>query len=532
MSHKDNSDTRSTGEGGWFYAENELFSVFAPLIGADGVAVYMAMCRLIPLAAVDPDRQVTTRAVEEASTVSRSQADRKIKEIVRLGMVQAISQGRNRPSAYRLLSLRQLSLVGVMELRRRLSGVPQGDTDAAGQASDGDASLTPLASQGPHSGVIAHLSASAEAITFPDAPAASVEGGVPRRDTDAKVGRNEPGVPERGLGVPESGFGVPKKALGVPESGFVKEEKEEEEDKYPPTPQGGRGVSSERDRDQDRGKGKSKSKSKDSRLVLETVVVGAELVLPDPECRPGESRFPLNAGIAARWVLAQCGISHSRGMESTVVSQLSLAMIDRASVLLGNAQGMASQWAEYQKYVAAGELKFQWGAKAFFGEGYWRKPDTWPWKPEVQAGATYRDAAVGMNSAEAETEREQRIAARGLQVAEWIRANAKAIGELEVPPEAAAMLSVVCGHLESLAHHAIAGVAERELIRDSLQIEREMLEALETTVPAVAEVAADIRKRSAAAAVPMNPEQLHTMLRVRVSNMLGTPFLDIRTAPG
>jgi hypothetical protein len=30
---------------GWFWAQNELFDVFQPLIGANGMTVYMATCR-------------------------------------------------------------------------------------------------------------------------------------------------------------------------------------------------------------------------------------------------------------------------------------------------------------------------------------------------------------------------------------------------------------------------------------------------------------------------------------------------------
>jgi hypothetical protein len=128
MSHKDNADLRNTGEGGWFYAEHELFSVFVPLIGPDGGMVYMAMCRLIPLAAIDPDRQVTVRSVSLESGVSKSTTQRKMEQIVRLGMVLETPGSRKRPSTYKLESLRKVAAVGIVALRMRL-GVPPGDTD-------------------------------------------------------------------------------------------------------------------------------------------------------------------------------------------------------------------------------------------------------------------------------------------------------------------------------------------------------------------------------------------------------------------
>ena len=118
-----NADLRNTGEGGWCYTEHELFRVFLPLIGADGGMVYMAMTRLVPLAAVREELPVTVEAVSRESCVSRSTAHRKMRELVQLGMVLETRSSSRRPSAYQLPPLRELARVGEPELRRRLDAL-------------------------------------------------------------------------------------------------------------------------------------------------------------------------------------------------------------------------------------------------------------------------------------------------------------------------------------------------------------------------------------------------------------------------
>lgn len=231
MSHKDNMDLRNTGDGGWFYAEHELFSVFAPLIGADGVAVYMAMCRLIPLAAVDPDRPVTMRVIEEASTVSRMQALRKKEQIVALGMVEETKSAARRPSTYKLVSLRQLALVGISELRRRL-GVPGWDTNGQEQRSgavlDGVQRNAQTASTRgePSKPSYGKVSEGGRA------PEASGKSGVPRRDTVASGGKHT----LVDLVVSQKKASVSQKQAPVSQNrgSLFKEEKEEESPLSPP----------------------------------------------------------------------------------------------------------------------------------------------------------------------------------------------------------------------------------------------------------------------------------------------------------
>jgi hypothetical protein len=230
MSHKDNMDLRNTGDGGWFYAEHELFSVFAPLIGPLGVSVYMAMCRLIPLAAVDPERQVTERAVMAAACVSKGTANRKMAEIVALGMVECSQTSNRRTPTYKLASLRNLALVGIAELNRRLGG-PAGTTDKdrypTDQELEGMAEGADPASMGGQTS----KAAVGEAAKGAKAPAASGENGGPRWTT------GRPAVETTLLDllvVQKTASVVQKTPLVVHPEPFFKEE--EEEDKYSPLP--------------------------------------------------------------------------------------------------------------------------------------------------------------------------------------------------------------------------------------------------------------------------------------------------------
>jgi hypothetical protein len=237
MSHKDNMDLRNTGDGGWFYAEHELFSVFVPLIGPDGGMVYMAMCRLIPLAAVDPDRPLTVRSCSEASGVSKSTAQRKMAQIVALGMVEEMRHGTRRPSTYKLVSLRKLGLVGIAELRGRL-GVPLGDTkeeESVGYATE----------QGEFPGAQSHageastpVPATVAALLAAKAPGGAGRDGVPRGDTEGHlrkialppepVSQKQPSVSQKEPSVSQNG-------------GFLFKEEKEEEQYSPVVPSQARG---------------------------------------------------------------------------------------------------------------------------------------------------------------------------------------------------------------------------------------------------------------------------------------------------
>lgn len=119
--HLQNLDYRSTSHGGWAFSEHEIWEVFTPLIEPFGTLVYLAMCRQIPLAAVNVDEQVTVRKIEQKSCVKRSTVAKKMREVVALGMIVEVpNPSPRRASAYQLVPLRELVKVGFEELERRL----------------------------------------------------------------------------------------------------------------------------------------------------------------------------------------------------------------------------------------------------------------------------------------------------------------------------------------------------------------------------------------------------------------------------
>src|SRR6185437_7133849 len=76
---------RDQRNGGWFWAQNELFDVFQPLIGVHGVSVYMTMCRQLG----DPksNGRLSLRDISRASGVSKSEVGRARAAMVVLGMI-------------------------------------------------------------------------------------------------------------------------------------------------------------------------------------------------------------------------------------------------------------------------------------------------------------------------------------------------------------------------------------------------------------------------------------------------------------
>jgi len=110
---------RDQRNGGWFWAQNELFDVFQPLIGVHGVSVYMTMCRQLG----DPksNGRLSLRDISRASGVSKSEVGRARAAMVVLGMIAEKATGTNTPSSFELLDLRAAAEVGPEELQRRLT---------------------------------------------------------------------------------------------------------------------------------------------------------------------------------------------------------------------------------------------------------------------------------------------------------------------------------------------------------------------------------------------------------------------------
>jgi hypothetical protein len=357
MSHKDNQDLRNTGDGGWFYAENELFSVFAPLIGADGIAVYMAMCRLIPLAAIDVDRPVTVRAVSEASCVSLGTTHRKMALIVGMGMLDEQRHSRQRPCTYKLLSLRKLAQVGVDALKARV-GVLRGNTDpeTVGVGTidtpdgNGESHAHSLAGRDD-----ANRTTLTGILLDRKPPARSGEDGVPPGNTEEvrwKSNGSEGAVFQKQAPV------FQKEASVFQNGGSYKEEEEEEDkDSTPPTPASGGVVSSIAT---SRHPGKSNGKN----------LPGEALTL-DPE-----GARAMQDAVAK--VMRECSLSEPRlavVIERAMLTEASGA--DDTPDWNGIAEAMIEARALHSQYARAGLIPYPKSVRRFFAEGLWKDHGVW-----------------------------------------------------------------------------------------------------------------------------------------------------------
>jgi hypothetical protein len=255
-------------------------------------------------------------------------------------------------------------------------------------------------------------------------------------------------------------------------------------------------------------------------------------VLPDPEAKPGEAAWALNVGVAARWVLGRCGISATAKMQrEVVIPQLALKVGVNGNPLWDAALLMALAWEAYQARVSAGQLRFQWGAAAFFGEGYWDRANVWPFKDQAP-GVPARTASVGMYQEKPEQAAEREAAARE-KTAAWVEANAGLIEKLDVPEGARAALVVVVNDMRGAAQELRDGGMGYEAVDAWLQeIERGMLEALVETVPAAKAAWKSVDERIAASATAVPEEQVWRMRRARVCNAIDAPYLGLRFMPG
>ncbi len=366
-----NADLRNTGEGGWCYTEHELFSVFLPLIGADGGMVYMAMTRLVPLAAVRAELPVTVEAVSRESCVSRSTAHRKIRELVQLGMVLETRSSSRRPSAYQLPPLRALARVGEMELRRRLDAVRgEGRTKPHGGARAEAGSAWPASTTERSEPALGERESAPGADGIPgwDTASGAALGhlsGTPESHNAASISQRQAAVSQPGIAF-----------------NLLEEEQENEDSRIPPTPQGGpqaglqggfrSGLQAERRAglrfDGQAGFGQVGT--------AEAGSVGARVA-------PG--LHPEMLAEATRQVLEQSGVSATRRLETMLVRQLELALqrLEAAPAALPQmvadvAAQMVERWQTYLGMCRRQELRIQWGFARFFAEGLWAQPEVWP----------------------------------------------------------------------------------------------------------------------------------------------------------
>ena len=122
MATQEKARLRDQRKPGWFWAENELFDVFQPLIGALGVSVYTAMCR----EARHGEVRLGFRELGVLSGVSKDTVARTMIKLVALGMVAEKKGAVKAVGSYELLDLKDAAAVGLEALKRLLS-VSQGD---------------------------------------------------------------------------------------------------------------------------------------------------------------------------------------------------------------------------------------------------------------------------------------------------------------------------------------------------------------------------------------------------------------------
>ena len=443
MSFRDNQDLRPRGAGGWCYAEHELFSLFAPLIGPNGVSVYMAFCRLIPLAAIHADRQVTVRRMSEYSTVSRSECAEKMQQIYRLGMVIETKYLDGRNPTYKLPSLHELAKVGQAELFRR-AGVRPEDTAPYDQEAKHRRDQAKRAAKRQKAANDTGLGRSLPLLDDGLSLLDDVEGeagdseGVRTADTarhDAGERSDLHSVSAESVTVSANPVSVSAESVTVSATrGPLIEGKGSEVKNKNPLPPAEQGESED-----------------DGEL--------ARPVLPNPECTFGQPGFAANLPIAAGWVMAQSGVTKRR-LEPVIVAQLELfCRQHRGETLEDAAWAMARQ--SRKLHQDAKLLRHApWGWNRWFAEGHWQRP------------LPYDPAKLGAQQAteDAPTEAETKHDPLAKRVA-YVEGLASTLRDAGCVP-------VTAGKLEELSRAAAGGLGMAALDTQLQLLEDEMVDEL------------------------------------------------------
>lgn len=358
-------DARDRREGGWSWFQQELLYVFTPLIGPDAAWLYTVMCHLIPQAVEDPLFKLTIRTISKYTSMSIGTVHRKMALLTALGMIEEIKGERGRPSLYSLPSLRKLAALGTVEHVKRLKSVPGWNTSTEG--AEAIRSAEEVAASAKRRSIRAGADEGAADVPMQgaDAPGGSDSASVPRGNTSAPDGPSAPVdvqvFQKTGVSVPENGGERSKNPGEVfqPERSLINPDRQTEEiNPLPPTGAAG-------------------------------------LILPFANRRKGDDGYALCVGVAARWVMAECGITKDR-LATAIHGALHLRC-DRAGVSVEQAAATAVlSWREYHADVPL--MRFgPWGAGKFFGEGYWLNRDSWPYDDaKVKELQGRGGAAVGM----------------------------------------------------------------------------------------------------------------------------------------
>jgi hypothetical protein len=97
----------------------------------------------------------------------------------------------------------------------------------------------------------------------------------------------------------------------------------------------------------------------------------------DGRLEPGSARLGEAPQVHA--VMQACGFT-SRGIRRVIEAQMQQEL-DRGESAGQVGLRMIAAWKEFR--ANAHLLRYDWGASKFFGEGYWRNGDSWPWSEQA-----------------------------------------------------------------------------------------------------------------------------------------------------
>lgn len=327
---------------GWFWAEHELFSVFAPLIGPSGIAVYAAYVRLVGLVPLNPYRwDFDVRSISDFAGVSRSVVAEQKKLLLELGMVIETKYLDGRKPTYQLPSLRDLAKVGTAELKQR-AGVRQADNMPFDFKERNEAQRVKAAQKRREKAI------SEREYPLLESP---VSGGDVVRHADNQpeaVLPVEDDPPRTTLSAEDVMSSARNVKLSATRTTSIEEERERKTGRQNPLPPASQGdVGNDPD--------------------------AASPSLPALGVVYGDAGFPQSLPTAVSWVTLQLGISQSR-LQPLVSEQLELwCKRNRGATLEAAAMRMEQQGRMLHEH--ADRLRHRpWGWRRFIGEGHWTRP--------------------------------------------------------------------------------------------------------------------------------------------------------------
>jgi hypothetical protein len=358
-------DGRDMRDGGWYWVQQELLTVFVPLIGRDAAWLYQVLCNLIPETIEKPHIELSIRAIAKAGGYGKSvgAVHRNLRVLLAIGMIEEEKRGRGTPSILKLGSLRKLAGLGNEELKRRLS-VPGGNTDAQVPDSVPPAEDAADDAQSRADGLDAEKGEADPDSAEPDAPASPGIQTVPPGNTKANPADGGKNPVEMSL----AEFVVFQKGGGsVPEKGGVCSSEDGPFKvlnlsilKTYPLSQAKGGVLPfvTANADSKTGKGKNRKPSRDGPSA-------------------GEADDPA-MDTAVTWLKRECVLA-GRETEAAIrrAMRLEAGKTDVAPDYDRIAAHMAKSYANFLANTHA--MAYKLGASRFFDDGLWRDSRKWPW---------------------------------------------------------------------------------------------------------------------------------------------------------